>query len=85
MLATLGDWSEIPGEPEYDLEPFVVEVGRVPPLWAWNALVRQDLMPVPAVLGEEGWGAEGLKVVKTGQHFPIGSRITKGDLFGRSV
>jgi hypothetical protein len=80
------DWSEIPDEPEIDLTQFKIEVGRLPPLWFWNALIRKEIMPVPEpFIGQEDWAGDGIRVVKTGEFFPNGSIMSKGDLFSRSV
>ena len=71
---------------EFDLEPFQVVIGVVPPRWAGSAMERGDLIPAkPVKRGDYNWGDAGMKVVKTGEVFPVGSWMQKGDLLSHSI
>lgn len=73
-------WDEVPESPEAP-ESWTVKVGELMPDWAWNALIRKELMPVPEpAKGQLDWGGDGLRVVKTGQFFPLGSEMHRSAL-----
>jgi hypothetical protein len=66
-------WQEVGEHPDTP-ESWTIELNRSLPSWAWNALVRQDIMPVPTPkFGQMDWGGDGVRVVKTGEFFPLGS------------
>ena len=73
-------WEEVPECPEAP-EDWVVEIGSNMPDWAWNALVRKDIMPVPEPFeGQLDYGGDGLRVVKTDEFFPLGSVMHRSAL-----
>lgn len=71
---------------EFDLTPFRLVIGEQMPDWAGAALDRGDIVPnKPVRLGDYDWGDAGMRVVRTGEVFPLGSWMMKGDLLSRSV
>lgn len=77
---------DTPKTVQFDLEPFIVEVGAAIPQWAAEAMESDALSPMPEPKpGDYGWGLDGVMVRKTGETFPLGSFMLKGDLLWRSI
>jgi hypothetical protein len=75
-------WETVTESPVAPAE-WTVKRQTMMPDWAWNALVKGDIIPwPPAVKGALEWGEDGLRVANGGQHFPIGSVLRKADIYG---
>ena len=74
-------WEEIPESDEAP-DTLTVTKSELMPSWAWNAMVRKDIMPVPEpYIGQmDDWGGDGVRVVKTDQFFPLGSEMHRSAL-----
>jgi hypothetical protein len=74
-------WQTVPESP-FAQNQWTVKRGTMMPDWAWNALVKGDVIPwPPAVKGDFDWGADGVRVANGGQHFPIGSVLRREDVY----
>lgn len=87
-MALKWEWEPVEDIPEYDLTPAILEPGAPMPDWFFNALARKEVVPlaeIDDVGSPDHWGDKGMRVVKTGEEFPVGSWVYKGDLFSRSI